>query len=73
MHLKHARCGDLAMLLPVGRELLRWSGEALGHLGRGRRPSRLRRRPGWSAGSRRASTATWTAGAGCTAPGHAAA
>jgi len=46
MHLKHARCGDLAMLLPVGRELLRWSGEALGHLGRGRRPSRLRRRPG---------------------------
>lgn len=42
MHLKHARCGDLDMLLPVGRELLRWSREALGHLVRGRRPSGLR-------------------------------
>ena len=42
MHLKHARCGDLDMLLPIGRELLRWSGQALGHLVRGQRPSGLR-------------------------------
>jgi glycosyltransferase involved in cell wall biosynthesis len=42
MHLKHARCGDLDMLLPIGRELLRWSRQALGHLVRGRRPSGLR-------------------------------
>jgi glycosyltransferase involved in cell wall biosynthesis len=42
MHLKHARCGDLDMLLPVGRELLRWSLQALGCLVRGRRPSGLR-------------------------------
>jgi hypothetical protein len=42
MHLKHARCGDLDMLLPVWHELWRWTREALGHLARGRRPSGLR-------------------------------
>jgi glycosyltransferase involved in cell wall biosynthesis len=42
MHLKHARCGDLDMLLPIGRELLRWLQQALGRLVRRRRPSGLR-------------------------------
>jgi glycosyltransferase involved in cell wall biosynthesis len=42
MHLKHARCGDLDMLLPLWRELLRWSGQALGCLIRLQRPSGLR-------------------------------
>ena len=42
MHLKQARCGDLDMLLPVGRELLRWSRQALRHLAQKQRPSGLR-------------------------------